>query len=281
LRRKNVAEALLLTRWLRPEAWLVTTGGVSSAQERAYYTALQSATRRCSWPLRLGVLQGDETHKPTVPELLAASEAVLLTSIQEGFGLPYLEAAAAERPLIARMIPNVAPDLVEFGFYFPQSYNEILIEPELFDWSAEYNRQAKLFENWRRTLPRDAQAFAEAPALLAAGVRATPVPFSRLTLKAQLEVLAHPPRESWTGCAPLNAFLPVWRQRAATNRLRTTPWSPSADKWLSGAAYARRLHKIVFAHAKNPVSPKAVIQVQNSFLRENVRAAHVFPLLLE
>jgi hypothetical protein len=31
---KNVAEALLLTRWLRPEAWLVTTGGASSADER-------------------------------------------------------------------------------------------------------------------------------------------------------------------------------------------------------------------------------------------------------
>ena len=35
LRRKNIAEALLLTRWLRPEAWLVTTGGVSSAEEQA------------------------------------------------------------------------------------------------------------------------------------------------------------------------------------------------------------------------------------------------------
>jgi hypothetical protein len=36
LRRKNLAEAVLLTRWLRPEAWFVTTAGVSSGEERNY-----------------------------------------------------------------------------------------------------------------------------------------------------------------------------------------------------------------------------------------------------
>jgi hypothetical protein len=74
LRRKNVAEALLLARWLRPEAWLVTTGGVSSADEQPYFAKLTAAAHRHHWRLRLGVLAGDETHKPTVPELLAASE---------------------------------------------------------------------------------------------------------------------------------------------------------------------------------------------------------------
>ena len=95
LRRKNIAEALLLTRWLRPEAWLVTTGGVSSAEEQAYADGLAAAAQTHGWRLRLGILHGDESQKPSVPELLAASEAVLLTSLQEGFGLPYLEAAAA------------------------------------------------------------------------------------------------------------------------------------------------------------------------------------------
>ena len=124
LRRKNVGEALLLTRWLRPEAWLVTTGGASSADEQAYADKLAAAGHRHHWRLRLGVLAGDEARKPSVPELLAASEAVILTSIQEGFGLPYLEAAASRRPLIARAIPNIAPDLEQFGFRFPQYYEE-------------------------------------------------------------------------------------------------------------------------------------------------------------
>ena len=58
LRRKNIAEALLLTRWLRPEAWLVTTGGVSSAEEQAYADALAAAAQMHGWRLRLGILNG-------------------------------------------------------------------------------------------------------------------------------------------------------------------------------------------------------------------------------
>jgi len=98
----------------RAEGWLVTSGGATSADEQPYTYDLGAAANRHHWRLRLGLLQGDETHKPSVAELLAVSEVVLLTSIQEGFGLPYLEAAVARRPLIARALPNIAPDLARF-----------------------------------------------------------------------------------------------------------------------------------------------------------------------
>src|SRR5213078_693955 len=90
LRRKNIAEALLLARWLRPEAWLVTTGDVSSKEEARYADKLRAATRKHRWRLRLSLLAGGEAQKPTVAELVATSECLLLTSVQEGFGLPYL-----------------------------------------------------------------------------------------------------------------------------------------------------------------------------------------------
>src|SRR5213075_2873742 len=125
LRRKNIAEALMLTRWLRPEAWLVTTGGVSSANEQAYANRLEAAVEQQGWRLRLGLLRGNDSGQPEVDDLLTACEVVLLTSIQEGFGLATLEAAAARRPLIARALPNVAPDLRRFGFRFPQCYPEL------------------------------------------------------------------------------------------------------------------------------------------------------------
>ena len=185
------------------------------------------------------MLAGDESRKPSVPELLAASEAVLLTSIQEGFGLPYLEAAAAQRPLIARRLPNIAPDLDRFGFRFPQAYDEILIAPELFNWQAERARQQKRFNEWRATMPAFARTRVSKPPLLATK-RPCPVPFSRLTLAAQLEVLAHPAHETWAACLPLNPFLETWRQRAAAGKLRVTPWPRTAKGWLGGEAYARR-----------------------------------------
>lgn len=279
LRRKNIAEALLLARWLRPEAWLVTTAGVSSDGERPCANSLGVAARRHRWRLRLGVLAGDDPAQPSVPELMAASEVVLLTSIQEGFGLPYLEAAAARRPLLARALPNIAPDLAEFGFKFPQSYNELLVAPDLFDWRKERARQARRFAAWKKLMPRPVAALAGTPALLAAGATPRPAPFSRLTLAAQLEVLAKPAALSWERCVPLNRWLPVWRARAASGQLEVSPWPRAAEKWLGGHAYARRFLEFALERKAKPHRPGASEKAQRQFLRTKLRAEFTYPLL--
>lgn len=278
LRRKNLAEALLLTRWLRPGAWLVTTGGVSSAEEAEYATALAAAAQTHGWRLRLGVLAGQDDAAPSVPELLAASEAALLTSLVEGFGLPYLEAAAARRPLLARRLPNIAPDLAQFGFKFPQSYAEVRVASELFDWEAERARQRERFAVWRDLMPRTVQSLVGRPALLAAA-RPGPVPFSRLTLTAQIEVLAHPGETSWAACAPLNPGLCTWQTRAAQGRLQVSPWPRSAMHWLGGAAYSRRFFELVQVRFAWEPSQTASSAVQNDFLRRKLRAENLYPLL--
>jgi glycosyltransferase involved in cell wall biosynthesis len=279
LRRKNIAEALLLTRWLRPEAWLVTTGGVSSAEEQAYADTLAAAAQTQGWRLRLGILQGDETQKPTVPELFAASEAVLLTSVQEGFGLPYLEAAALRRPLVARELPNIKPDLAKFGFKFPQSYHEVQVDPSLFDWRAERNRQKRLFGEWKSLMPRAAAKLVGQPAMLAGGEEPGPVPFSRLTLTAQLEVLARPIAQSWERCAPLNPFLQTWRERAVAGQLRTSRWPRSAARWLGGRAYTRRFLELVPQLLAPRPRAGAPQEAQAEFLRQKLRAENLYPLL--
>jgi glycosyltransferase involved in cell wall biosynthesis len=278
LRRKNIAEALLLTRWLRPEAWLVVTGTASSADEAHYYQALERAAHQHHWRLRLGVLAGDESRKPTITELLAVSEAVLLTSIQEGFGLPYLEAAAAQRPLIARRLSNIAPDLDRFGFRFPQAYDEIHIAPELFDYCAERARQKNLFREWRATMPAFARARVSKPHLFASNSRAA-VPFSRLTLTAQLQVLAHPPRKSWEVCAPLNPFLEAWRRRAATGGLRVTSWPRTAKDWLGGKAYARRFFAALSSEPNRHRKLFSPMAVQSDFIRSKLDSQNLYPLL--
>ena len=204
---------MLITRWLRPEAWLITTGGVSSKEEQRYGDRLSAAAHRRHWRLRLGVLAGEETGKPSVAELIPISECVLLTSIQEGFGLPYLEATAAGRPLISRSLPNIAPDLAEFGFRFPQSYAEIRVHTDLFDWSEERARQAKRFNRWRKQLPLALRRLAASPEMLNQKARPAAVPFSHLTLDAQLEVLAHPADHSWKLCSLLNPFLTLWHRQ--------------------------------------------------------------------
>lgn len=278
LRRKNIAEALLLTRWLRPEAFLVVTGGPSSADEAPYAQALEHAARRHGWRFCLGALAGQENGQPGVPELLASSETVLLTSIQEGFGLPYLEAAAAGRPLIARRLPNIAPDLRRFGFRFPQSYEEILIPPELFDWHAERQRQSELLRAWLGTLPSSIKKTALRPALLVNPSPAT-VPFSRLTLRAQLQVLARPAESTWDVCVALNPFLRKWRQALSGSGLTATAWPKSASRWLSGEAYAERFFRAI----EEAIPPKTKAgtsgMVQRDFIAAKLDPSNLYPLL--
>ena len=278
LRRKNIAEALLLTRWLRPGAWLVTTGGASSADESPYAQALERAVSKEGWRVRLGILSSPGANLPGIPELMGISEAVLLTSIQEGFGLPYLEATAARRPLVARSLPNIAPDLRQFGFHFPQCYSQILVHPSLFEWEAERTRQDQLFRAWRRRLPRACRALAGQPVLLSAEAPQA-IPFNRLTLPAQLEVLGNDPKISYQLCLPLNPYLEEWRKRAQGRRLQTSPWPDTASRWLSGPAYAARFFGMLRRRNQTPVTPAAARAAQADFIKAKLATDQLYPLL--
>jgi glycosyltransferase involved in cell wall biosynthesis len=279
LRRKNVAEALLLTRWLRPEAWLVVTGSASSREEESYAARLIESARAGNWRLRLGLLRDAAFGVPDVPELLGISEAVLLTSIQEGFGLPYLEAAAAGRPLVARSLPNIGPDLRRFGFQFPHGYEEIWIDRCLFDWRAEVTRQARLYRLWRERMPSNCRDFTGEPRILAQPCEPGPVPFSRLTLTAQLEVLAQPPSVSWTACVASNPFLMQWRELSARGALQPTVWPDAAARWLEGAAYARRLYRLLEAKGTHVAQRDGPDRLQSEFLRVKLASDQLYPLL--
>lgn len=279
LRRKNLAEAFLLTRWLRPEGWLVTTGGVSSADEQAYFEKLNSAAHRHRWRMRLGVLARGEAGKPGVPALLAASEAILLTSVQEGFGLPYLEAAAARRPLIARLLPNIAPDLKTFGFRLPQAYDDVRVSTALLDWERERARQTRLFNRWLRLLPAGLRRVATPPPALAARRPPRTVAFSALTLTAQLEVLSAPADVSWDACVAFNPFLETWRRRAGAGQLQTTAWPRTADRWLAPRAYAARFSRLLRARVSAELAADTAMTVQREFLVKTLAVAHRHPLL--
>lgn len=278
LRRKNLAEAILLTRWLRPEACLLTTGGVSSVDEEAYARTLQDAIRRHRWPVWLSALASGGNRAPDIYALMGAAEAVLLTSVLEGFGLAYLEAALVRRPLIARAVPHVVPDLHRLGFRFPQLYREVWVPTAAFDWSGELRRQRRLFEQWRRQLP----AFLRrSPELRPAWVEhPSPrlVAFSSLTLSGQLELLAQPPEESWAACAPWNPELVLWQRRAAAGTLQTSPWPQEADARLSLAAYARRWWRLVHARGRD-VEPQAACYAQRLLLGKTLATALQHPLL--
>ena len=270
LRRKNFAEAILLARWLAPGSWLVTTGGISSPGEAAYAGRLKEAARKGRWRVRFGILAGRESRAPSVPELLCAAGAVVMTSIQEGFGFPYLEGAGLGCRVIARKLPAIQPDLESFGLKLPGLYDEVLIPPGLFDEKAEFLRQRSAFRRWKNLLPASCRALAEAPEFLA--VPGRPVPFSRLTLDAQLEVLAVPAGESLAACSAWNPMLGALARESPAN------WEGSAA--LSPAACAKRFLDCV---ADFPAARPSALQArdtQQAIILERLGKNFLFPLLM-
>jgi len=276
LRRKNIAEALLLTRWLCPQACLVTTGGASSADEQAYARALARAGLEHGWPLRLGVLKGAPTE-PSVPELIAASDVLLLTSLQEGFGLTYLEAALHNRPLICRALPNIMPDLAHFGLRFRHSYDEIRIPTTLLDWPAEVKRQRRLFAAWRRGLPSECRPLVEPPVALSDRASGA-VAFSRLTLTAQLQVLSAPIEQSWNLCWPFNPWLEAWRRAAATSGLSPAHYPLRARRHLGDAACTNNFRRLILNQCGTPNDPAAAARTQQDLIRTRLAAENLYPL---
>ena len=278
LRRKNLAEAALLTRWLRPEAWLITTAGVTSAGERAHAERLTAAARAGDWRVRFSIRAGRRTGVPDVRDLVAASEAMLLPSTQEGFGLPYLEAAEAGKPLIARALPNVLPDLRRLGIHLPQIYDEVWIDPSLIDLPAERKRQTATWQKWRAALPASVRALAKSPPLPPG-----PLAFSRLTLTAQLEVLAHPPTDSWEACVPLNSALETCRD---PKNLRPAEISKTAEQKIGGPAYARRfIEALEEARQAQKTTPLSRLRgnpaaIQKAFIEQRLQPTYLFPMLM-
>lgn len=225
--------------------------------------------------MRLGVLAG-QSAAPPVSALIAGAEAVVLTSLQEGFGLPYLEAASAARPLVARALPNVLPDLVDLGLQAPTVYDEIHVPCDLFAAGRERSRQRALWLRWRGALPAEAQSLAGEPAFLA--TEEAVVPFSRLTLTAQEEVLAHADDSLRGALDAVNPELASWPRGGAD-------WPASglgdgAVSALSPARFAGDFLAAMEAALTVPAGPEDAPQkVLDLFLADRLRGGNLYPLV--
>lgn len=129
-RRKNLQAALAVLRILRErtgwDARLVVTGppGPHSPANRAYLEELRHL--RTAWGLEsaahfLCEFVPEGLPEEAVADFYTLADAVLLTSQEEGFGLPVLEAGLARLPVFAYSLPP----LEELGgadvFLFPET----------------------------------------------------------------------------------------------------------------------------------------------------------------
>ncbi len=128
LRRKNLLEALILLKLVRPEVSTLLVAGPCSPAELPYAERALAGAQQVGIDLQLGVAAATGL---SVPELMAPAEMVLQTSVQEGFGLTALEAAHLQKPLILRRLPGITDWLEEHGGQFPHVYDQLRLPPAI------------------------------------------------------------------------------------------------------------------------------------------------------
>jgi glycosyltransferase involved in cell wall biosynthesis len=206
LRRKNLLESLLLMHRVQPGAVFVTSNQAPSRDELPYKGVLERVAACASSRLRL--IDLNPQGAPRMAALHAAADVLIQSSLQEGFGLLFLEAAWAGKPIICRRLANVWPDLMERGLHFPLAYDETWVDLSDSDREIEVQTQCKIFSDWKKNLPDSWQVLVrENP--LASLFASGPIPFSKLTLPSQVRAVQKEIESPDSRCAPDQETMPA------------------------------------------------------------------------
>ena len=151
LRRKNVIETLLILKLLNAykNEWqlLITLEGKSKA-DLLYGNKIKNFIRTRKLPVVIGfgykLISGDETREKglnNMVDLFSISDAIITTSVQEGFGFTFLEGWVAGKKVIGREIKHIFKDLKRNKLNMNHFYNEIIFNGKDF---AKYHSPDQL-----------------------------------------------------------------------------------------------------------------------------------------
>jgi hypothetical protein len=140
IRRKNVIESILLLLKLNAERdcyQLLLTLNAHSETDIAYSQAIVDCVKQQGLPVTIGY--GHQLAGPTARiidgqvkaygliDLMALSDAIITTSIQEGFGYVFHEAWLTGKAVLGRNIKMVTSDFIEQGMQLDHLYEHLLI----------------------------------------------------------------------------------------------------------------------------------------------------------
>lgn len=190
IRRKNLGEFLLLTRWLVPGMYSGMTLRPTTPVEAESYDRW-----KCLAETVAPNAVFDAAHHPDVSyaQNLSASDFVLSTSVAEGFGMAFLEPWLARRGVVARNIPTVTRDFVASGIRFNANYGHIPI-PGPTRWLRDARDQYRTagLDAWRQVPER----FRPPPPANEDHLDADAIDFAMLTPGLQQRVLERAARDA-------------------------------------------------------------------------------------
>ena len=129
--RKNIGELVLWSVLANEGDHFAITLAPKNPKYKDFYSKWVSFCENHQLPV---TFEPGKKWNMTFPELLSSAKAIITTSIQEGFGLVYLESWLLQKPLFGRLISDITKDFTEKGIEFPDLYTELLIPVE---WIGE------------------------------------------------------------------------------------------------------------------------------------------------
>ncbi len=140
IRRKNLGEMVLWSA-AAEQTWLHVTLAPKNLAERASFDRWAKFAAEQNLPCRFGQ---PSLGKLTFGEQLGGSDALVTTSIAEGFGMVFLEAWLAGKRLLGRDLPEITSDFDEAGIDLSELYQQLLVPAEWVDRGKLIDRLAEL-----------------------------------------------------------------------------------------------------------------------------------------
>lgn len=141
IRRKNVGEILLHAAVSSPGTLFATTLRPENPEWRTIHDRWEALANQLGLPVLFGV--GDSMP---FADLIAASDALLTTSVAEGFGLAFLEPYLFDKAVVGRDLPEITGDFTANGIALDHLYPRIPIPLE---WIGSETLRQRLQEALR------------------------------------------------------------------------------------------------------------------------------------
>ncbi|QDV73592.1 HAD family hydrolase [Botrimarina mediterranea] len=127
IRRKNLGEMLLLSALAPEGTYFAVTLRPKNPVEAASFDRWRLLAESLDLPCRfdIGSPREEGGYGCDFKDALAAADAILTTSVAEGFGMVFLEAWLAGKPLIGRDLPEITSEFKAAGMRFRSLWAEL------------------------------------------------------------------------------------------------------------------------------------------------------------
>jgi len=157
IRRKNLGELLLLAACSPADWHYGTTLPPENPEWHEIYTRWKTFSQECRLPVSFELGKNPD-HR--FEDWVARADALISTSVAEGFGLAFLEPYAFGKGLLGRDLPEITRDFKASGLKLDHLYQSIEVPHSWIDMEQFQNKLEGALDSYYaaygRTLPADA-----------------------------------------------------------------------------------------------------------------------------